>query len=123
MADASVPVTAVVDTCGADVATGGWGAGGRVGVVNDRDEGADAALVGVSLVDLSPLPPRVAYTPSTAAATASTPTADARIGTVRDFRWGRAVVASPLRSCVRASGSTAPRFGDAGAARVGAEAG
>lgn len=106
-----VLIAAVVGT------TGGGGAGGRLDVV-DRDEGVDEAVV-----DTSPLPPRVAYTPSTAAVAASTPTADARIGTVRDFRWFGGVVASPLRSCVGAFGFTAPRLGGIAAAKVGADAG
>ena len=53
----------------------------------DSDGGADDAVVGVSVVVVSPFPPRVAYTPSTAATAARTPTADPRIGTARDFRW------------------------------------
>ena len=123
MADASIPVTEVVGACGADVTTGGWGAGGRVGVVADRDEGAAAAVVGMSVVDVAPVPPRVAYTPSAAAATASTPTADARIGTARNLRSGGAAGTASLRSCVGASGSTARRLGDVAAASVGADAG
>jgi hypothetical protein len=140
MPDASVPVTVVVGTGGADIATvvvktGGGGAGGRLDVVDrdggaggrfdvvDRGEAPDAAVVGVSVVAVSPPPPRVAYTPSTAAAAARTPTAEARIGTARDFRWGGGVLASLLRNCVGACGSTAPRFGDVAAARVGADAG
>jgi hypothetical protein len=73
MPDASVPVMVVVGVGGADIATvvvtaGGGGAGGRLDIV-DKGEGADAAVVGVSVVDASPLPPRVAYMPSAAAAT------------------------------------------------------
>ena len=104
------------------VMTDGGGAGGRLDVV-DGDKGVDDAVVGVSVVVVSPPPPRVAYTPSIAAAAASTPTADARIGTARDYRLPGAAAASPSRSCVGASGSTAPRLGEVAAARVGAEAG
>ena len=104
------------------VTTGGGGAGGRLDL-SVGDGGVEAAVVGVSVVGVFPLPPWVAYTPSTTAATASTPTADARIGTARDFRWGGADVASPLRICVGASGSTEPRFGAVAAASVGADAG
>jgi hypothetical protein len=109
--DTGVLIAAVV------VTTGGGGAGGRLDIV-DRDEGVDDAVVAVS-----PLPPRVAYTPSTAAATARTPTAEARIGTARDFRWGGGGIGSLLRSCVGAFGFTAPCFGGVAAARVGADAG
>ncbi len=110
------------------IVTGGSEGGGARLVVTGGDEGADVGVVGVSVTGVfldgaSPLPPRVAYTPSAAAVTASTPTAEARIGTVRDFRWGRAVVASTFRSCVGASESTARRLADVAAARVGADAG
>ena len=110
------------------IVTGVGGGGGARLVVIVGDEGADAGVVGVSVVGVfldgvSSLPPRVAYTPSTVAAAASTATADARIGTVRDFRWGGAAGTSPFRSCVGASGSPAARFGDVVAARVGADAG
>ena len=100
---------------------GGADGGTRLDVVDIG--GVEVAVVEVSVVDVSPVPPRVAYTPSAAAAAAITPTADARIGTARDFRWGGAVVASPVRSRVGASGSTAPDFGDVAAASVGADAG
>ena len=103
-------------------ATAGGGDGGTRLDVVDIGGGVEVAVVEVSVVDVSPVPPRVAYTPSAAAATTSTPVDDARIGTVRDFRWGGAVVAPALRSCVGASGSTAPDFGGV-AASVGADAG
>jgi hypothetical protein len=120
----SVVIAAVV------VTTGGGGGGARLDVVGGGGRVEDI-VVEASVVDVSPPPPpppppppsRVAYTPSTVAAAASTPTADARIGTARDFRWGGAAVAALLRSCVGASGSAAPRLGDVAAARVGADAG
>ena len=104
------------------VTTGGGGGGARLDVVGGGGRIEDI-VVEVSVVDVSPPPSRVAYTPSTVAAAASTPTADARMGTARDFRWGGAAVAALLRSCVGASGSAAPRFGEVAAARVGADAG
>lgn len=57
-----------------------------VEVVTAADGTVDAAVGEVSVVDVWPLPLRVTYTPSTAAATASTPTAAVRLGITRDFR-------------------------------------
>lgn len=117
-------VGTTVRVCGGttDVVIGGGGAGARL-VVSEEDGGADADVVGVLVVDVFAPPPRDTYTPSTIAAMARTPMADARIGTARDFRWGGAGVGSLLRSCVGVLGSAALRLGGVAAARVGADAG
>jgi hypothetical protein len=128
-----------VGTCAAVAAVGGAidgrGAGRRLDLVEvdgevvdvagmvDVDGEVDDVWGGVAVGGVSALPPRVAYTPSTAATTVSTPTAEARIGTAGDFRRGGATTTSPLRSCVEVSGSTILRLGNVAAERVGAEAG
>ena len=117
-----VVIAAVVGTTGGGDAGAGLDVAGRRGGVVEATV-IEVVVVGVLPDGMSTLPPRVAYTPRAVAATTSIPTADARIGTARDFRWGGGVVAELSRRRVGASGSTAPRLGDVAATRVGAEAG